>query len=113
MSLLDQLVDRPLTSGEEAAQRVSVLGGVSVFGLDSLRSVAYGPRTALIVLVPAGIVGLRYIPPLAPGAVLTLDLLSFFFLKTRCSSAEEEGLRSLKSRGNSLRHRRRMMGRRS
>ncbi|MCU1248799.1 MAG: Amino acid permease [Edaphobacter sp.] len=155
MSLFDRVVSRPLGSRNKAAQRVNLPKGMSVFGPDALRLVAYGPESALTVLIPAAMVGRHYTLPLSAaivallflvyfsysqtigafpsrggsytvaskslasevglvaGAALMLAPLSLILLKTRCSSAEAEGLRSLKSRSNSLPYWQRMMGRRS
>lgn len=82
MSLLSRLIGRPLASGEEATQRVNVSSGVSVFGLDALGSAAYGPEAALTVLIPAGIVGLRYILPLSAAIVGLLLLVYFSYRQT-------------------------------
>jgi hypothetical protein len=43
MSILDFLLGRPLSSHEEQGQRIAVLAGIAIFGLDALSSAAYGP----------------------------------------------------------------------
>lgn len=82
MSLLDRLIGRPLASGEEPAQRVNVPNGVAVFGLDALGSAAYGPEAALTILIPVGILGLRYILPLTATIVVLLWLVYFSYRQT-------------------------------
>ena len=64
MALLDRLLGRPLASHEEEAQKVGVLAGVPMLGLDALSSSAYGPEAALTILLPLGALGLNYIGPI-------------------------------------------------
>ena len=50
MSLLDYLFGRHLATDEEGEQRVGVLAGIPMLGLDALGSAAYGPEAALTLL---------------------------------------------------------------
>ncbi len=75
--LLRYLLGRPLSTEEEGEQRVGVLDGVAVFGLDALGSTAYGPEAALTVLIPVGALALRYVFGLS--MVITALLLIVFF----------------------------------
>ena len=52
VSFLYSVLGRPLASEEEDQQRLGVLAGIPVFGLDALRSAASGPEAALTVLLP-------------------------------------------------------------
>ena len=77
MGLSDWLFGRRLATLEEEQQRVGVLAGIPMLGLDALASAAYGPEAALTLLIPLGIGGVRYIGPithldhrLARGGVL-------------------------------------------
>ena len=54
MSILDYLFGRPLATFEEGEQRVGVLAGIPMLGLDALASAAYGPEAALTLLIPLG-----------------------------------------------------------
>jgi hypothetical protein len=62
MSLSDAILGRPLASSEEAKEKLGVLTGVPVLGLDALASTGYGPEAALTILVPLGAAGLHYFP---------------------------------------------------
>src|SRR5258708_5304014 len=44
MRLLDKLFGSPLASHEEEGQKVGVLAGIPMLGLDALSSSAYGPE---------------------------------------------------------------------
>ena len=54
MSLLDYLLGRRLATYEEGEQRVGVIAGIPMLGLDALGSAAYGPEAALTLLDTAG-----------------------------------------------------------
>ena len=54
MSLFDYLFGRHLATDEEGEQRVGVLAGIPMLGLDALGSAAYGPEAALTLLDSAG-----------------------------------------------------------
>ena len=50
MTLTDYLFGRRLATFEEGEQRVGVLSGIPMLGLDALGSAAYGPEAALTLL---------------------------------------------------------------
>lgn len=77
MSLLDTLFGRPLASDEEQHQRVGVLAGIPMLGLDALASAAYGPEAALTLLLPLGVLGLAAIGPITL-LIITLLLIVYF-----------------------------------
>ena len=54
MGLSDWLFGRRLATLEEEHQRVGVLAGIPMLGLDALASAAYGPEAALTLADPAG-----------------------------------------------------------
>ena len=54
MSLMDYLFGRRLATDEEGEQRVGVVAGIPMLGLDALGSAAYGPEARLTLLIPLG-----------------------------------------------------------
>ena len=56
--------------------------GVPVLGLDALSSVAYGPEAALAILIPAGLVGLRFMPIITVGVLVLLTILYVSYRQT-------------------------------
>ena len=58
MSLIDYLFGRRLATYEEGEQRVGVIAGIPMLGLDALGSAAYGPEAALTLLIPLGAAGI-------------------------------------------------------
>jgi len=77
MSFTDSLFGRPLASSEERAEHIGVAAGIPIFGLDALTSAAYGPETALSLLIPLGLMGIQYIVPII-SAILVLLVIVFF-----------------------------------
>ncbi|MBV9275547.1 MAG: APC family permease [Verrucomicrobia bacterium] len=79
MRWLDLVLGRPLASSEDKEERVGVIPGVSVFGLDALSSAAYGPEAALTVLIPVGTAGLLFGLPItiAVSVILAIVYLSY------------------------------------
>ena len=80
MSLIDKVFGRPLASHEEEQQKVGVLAGIAMLGLDALSSSAYGPEAALTILLPLGTLGLVYIGPII---LIILALLLILYLSYR------------------------------
>jgi len=64
MTLNDLLFGRPLRSSEEAGEKLGLVGGLSVFGLDALSSAAYGPEAGLTLLIPLAAAGIAYMVPI-------------------------------------------------
>ena len=77
MNLLDLIVGRPLKSSEERAEQIGPAQGIPIFGLDALSSAAYGPEAALSLLIPLGLLGVRYIVPVS-AAIITLLVIVYF-----------------------------------
>jgi amino acid transporter len=75
-NVLDALLGKPLASYEEEENKVDVLQGIPMLGLDALGSSAYGPEAALTVLLPLGAAGLHFIEPLL-GVVLAILLILY------------------------------------
>ena len=80
MHLSDWLFGRPLTTAEEEGQRVGVVAGVPMLGLDALASAAYGPEAALTVLLAVGSAGVWYVGPIT---LLIVGLLGLVYLSYR------------------------------
>jgi len=82
MGLIDVLFGRPLASSEDAGQRISPNQGIPTFGLDALSSAAYGPEAALTILLPLGLLGVRYIVPLTAAIIGLLVIVFFSYRQT-------------------------------
>src|ERR1700704_2399911 len=82
MSLSNALFGKPLASHEEGEQRVGVLAGIPMLGLDALASAAYGPEAALTLLIPLGTLGLAYIGPISLLIILLLLIVYVSYRQT-------------------------------
>jgi amino acid transporter len=82
MALGDWLFGRMLASDEEAEQRVGVLAGIPMLGLDALASAAYGPEAALTLLIPLGAAGVAYIGPISALIIVLLLVVYFSYRQT-------------------------------
>jgi len=82
MSLADTLFGRPLATSEERAEHIGVSAGIPIFGLDALTSAAYGPETALSLLIPMGLLGVRYIVPIISAILILLVIVYFSYRQT-------------------------------
>jgi amino acid transporter len=77
MNLLDLLVGKPIKTSDERAEQIGPAQGIPIFGLDGLSSAAYGPEAALSLLIPLGLLGVRYIVPVS-AAIITLLVIVYF-----------------------------------
>src|ERR1700732_264300 len=77
MNILDLLVGKPLKTSDERAEKIGPGRGIPIFGLDALSSAAYGPEAALSLLIPLGLLGVRYIIPVS-AAIITLLVIVYF-----------------------------------
>src|ERR1700731_3555844 len=77
MNILDVVVGKPIATSDERAEQIGPAQGVPIFGLDALSSAAYGPEAALSLLLPLGLLGVRYIVPVS-GAIITLLVIVYF-----------------------------------
>lgn len=80
--LFDALLGKPLPTRDAETERVGVLRGIPLFGLDALSSAAYGPEALLTVLLPLGAAGLRYVLPLTLAIVALLTALFVSYRQT-------------------------------
>ena len=90
MGWIDVLFGRPLASWEDKGERISPVQGVPIFGLDALSSAAYGPEAALTILLPLGLLGVRYIVPLT-GAVIVLLIIVYFSYRQTIAAYPQGG----------------------
>ena len=79
---LNLLFGRPLATSEERAEHIGPVAGIPVFGLDALSSAAYGPEAALTLLIPLGMMGVRYIVPVSAAIVGLLIIVYFSYRQT-------------------------------
>ncbi len=77
MNILDLVVGKPIKTSDERAEQIGPAQGVPIFGLDALSSAAYGPEAALSLLIPLGLLGVRYIIPVS-AAIITLLVIVYF-----------------------------------
>ena len=77
MNLLDLVVGKPIKTSDERAEQIGPMQGIPIFGLDALSSAAYGPEAALSLLIPLGLLGVRYIVPIS-AAIITLLVIVYF-----------------------------------
>jgi len=80
--LLDRILGKPLSNSQEEEQKIGVIAGVPILGLDGLSSSAYGPEAALTVLIPLGALGLVYIGPIILAILALLTILYFSYRQT-------------------------------
>src|SRR6202140_3455613 len=77
MNILDLVVGKPIRTTDERAEQIGPVQGIPIFGLDGLSSAAYGPEAALSLLIPLGLLGVRYIVPVS-AAIITLLIIVYF-----------------------------------
>src|SRR5215468_3249948 len=82
MRLADWFFGRRLATDEEGEQRVGVIAGIPMLGLDALASSAYGPEAALTLLIPLGAAGLGYIGPISALIIALLAVVYFSYRQT-------------------------------
>ncbi|MDB4946104.1 MAG: Amino acid permease [Labilithrix sp.] len=72
----------PLADAAEADERVGVVRGVGILGLDALASASYGPEALLTTLIVVGSAGAAWVVPLAGATVLVLLLVALSYRQT-------------------------------
>jgi len=80
--LLNLLFGRPLATSEERAEQIGPIAGIPIFGLDALSSAAYGPEAALTLLIPLGLVGVKYIVPVSAAIIVLLTIVYLSYRQT-------------------------------
>ncbi|HTZ49022.1 MAG TPA: APC family permease [Verrucomicrobiae bacterium] len=82
MNIIDLIVGKPLKTSDERAEQIGVSSGIPIFGLDALSSAAYGPEAALSLLIPLGLLGVRYIVPVSLAIITLLVIVYFSYRQT-------------------------------
>ncbi len=82
MNILDLVVGKPIPTSDERGEEIGPARGVPIFGLDALSSAAYGPEAALSLLIPLGILGVRYIVPVSTAIIALLIIVFFSYRQT-------------------------------
>ena len=82
MNIVDLIVGKPLKTSDERAEQIGPAEGIPIFGLDALSSAAYGPEAALSLLIPLGVLGVRYILPVSLAIITLLFIVFFSYLQT-------------------------------
>ena len=82
MNILDVLVGKPIRTSDERAEQIGPAQGIPIFGLDALSSAAYGPEAALSLLIPLGLLGVRYIVPVSAAIIALLVIVYFSYRQT-------------------------------
>ena len=77
------LVGRPLTTAEEAGQRLPKRLGLAVFASDAISSTAYATEEILFILVPvAGLAALHYLLPISLVVMVVLAIVVTSYRQT-------------------------------
>jgi amino acid transporter len=79
---MNLLFGRPLATSEERAEHIGPIAGIPIFGLDALSSAAYGPEAALTLLLPLGLLGVKYIVPVSVAIVILLAIVYVSYTQT-------------------------------
>ena len=82
MKILDLLFGKPLATSDERAEQIGPAAGLGIFGIDALSSAAYGPEAALVLLLPLGVGGLKYILPVMTAIIILLIIVFFSYRQT-------------------------------
>jgi amino acid transporter len=82
MDIIDLVVGKPIKTSDERAEQIGPAKGIPIFGLDALSSAAYGPEAALSLLIPVGLLGVRYIVPISTAIVTLLVIVYFSYRQT-------------------------------
>jgi amino acid transporter len=80
--IVNLLFGRPLATSEERAEHIGPAAGIPIFGLDALSSAAYGPEAALTLLIPLGLMGVKYIVPVSAAILILLAIVYFSYRQT-------------------------------
>jgi hypothetical protein len=82
MNIVDLIVGKPPKTSDERAEQIGPAEGIPIFGLDALSSAAYGPGAALSLLIPLGVLGVRYILLVSLAIIILLLIVFSSYLQT-------------------------------
>lgn len=82
MKILDLLFGKPLATSDERAEQIGPAAGLGIFGIDALSSAAYGPEAALVLLIPLGLHGLKFVLPVMIAIITLLTIVFFSYRQT-------------------------------
>ncbi|HYM61609.1 MAG TPA: amino acid permease, partial [Thermoanaerobaculia bacterium] len=82
MSLVNAILGRRLANWQAEGEKIGLLAGIPILGLDGLSSAAYGPEAALTILIPLGALGLAYVTPITFVILGLLAILYFSYRQT-------------------------------
>src|SRR6201982_1693927 len=82
MDIVNLIFGKPLKNSEERAEQIGPAEGIPIFGMDALSSAAYGPEAALSLLIPLGLLGVRYIVPISAAIIALLVIVYFSYRQT-------------------------------
>jgi amino acid transporter len=82
MSIGDILFGKRLETTAGRTERISMVSGVPILGLDALSSAAYGPEAALTILLPLGMVGIHLIAPSLGAVVVVMTIVCLSYRQT-------------------------------
>jgi len=82
MNILDAIIGKPIKTSDERAEQIGIQEGIPIFGLDALSSAAYGPEAALSLLIPLGVLGVKYIIPISAAIIMLLVIVYFSYRQT-------------------------------
>ncbi|MBJ6763155.1 APC family permease [Myxococcaceae bacterium JPH2] len=80
--VLDFLLGRPLSTAQALHERIGIVAGVALLGLDALSSAAYGPEAALTVLRPLGTQGVWLLLPVVACIIGLLMMVASSYMQT-------------------------------
>ncbi|MGA2992074.1 MAG: hypothetical protein ABSD88_16480 [Candidatus Korobacteraceae bacterium] len=72
MDIIDLVVGKPIKTSDKRAEQIGPAQGIPIFGLEALSLAAYGPEAALSLLIPVGLLGVRYIIPISTAIIALL-----------------------------------------
>ncbi|MFZ5890725.1 MAG: APC family permease [Myxococcota bacterium] len=82
MRLADWILGPPLSTRDDARERLGAAAGVGVLGLDALASAAYGPEALLTVLIPLKAHAVEHLVPLVGAILLLLAVVGLSYRQT-------------------------------
>jgi amino acid transporter len=82
MKIQDLLFGKPLATSDERAEQIGPAAGLGIFGIDALSSAAYGPEAALVLLIPLGLNGLKFVLPVMLAIITLLTIVFFSYRQT-------------------------------